>query len=150
LDLGCGIGYTTAAIKQMLPNARVIGTNIKDTLQMRFAEMMSSNYAFEMHSDLKEIKSIDLIFASEYFEHFQEPITHLEEVLRLNPRFLLIANTFSAKAVGHFLEYSCNRTIKTGNETSRLFNQTLRNNGYEKVTTKLWNSRPTYWRRIAK
>lgn len=31
VDLGCGMDYTTAKLKQMFPDANVFGTNIEDT-----------------------------------------------------------------------------------------------------------------------
>ena len=30
VDLGCGMGYTSAFLQQILPNAQVYGTNIKN------------------------------------------------------------------------------------------------------------------------
>ena len=34
----------------------------------------------------------------------------------------------------------------TGREISKLFNSTLKENGYTKIQTKLWNQRPNYWK----
>ena len=40
LDLGCGFGYTTAALKQIYPRATVIGTNLKGTSQFNVSEAL--------------------------------------------------------------------------------------------------------------
>jgi hypothetical protein len=144
-DLGCGIAYTTAALKQMFPTARVIGTNLYDTIQSDFGKKMGEVYNFEIFPDITRFSSIDLIFASEYFEHILNPIDDLKIILRTNPKFLLIANSFSVKSIGNFNFYYDRGTKYTGKEISRLFNQELIKYGYKKIKTKLWNNRPNFW-----
>lgn len=147
-DLGCGIGYTTASLKIMWPEATVIGTNLPDIRQTMIAQAVGAQYGFTVVSDLEDIGQADLVFASEYFEHFQRPVDHLRDVLRvLQPRALVVANTFGAKSTGHFDRYEIDGEVKDGRGTSSLFARTLRDAGYRKVATKLWNSRPGYWRR---
>ena len=91
----------------------------------------------------------DLIFASEYFEHFEKPIEHLSDVLRnIDPRYMLIANTFNGKAVGHFNSYVHHNKKYDGKTISKMFNDTLRQHGYEKIETNCWNNRPNYWKKI--
>jgi SAM-dependent methyltransferase len=147
LDLGCGFGYTTAALKELFSVSDVIGTNLDNTTQMRMARMFGDKYNFAMVSDLANIHQshIDLVFASEYFEHIPMPIAHLHEVLDLSPRCLLIANTFTAKSIGHFDYYRIGNSYYDGRKTSRIFNDQLRRRGYKKMETNLWNSRPAYW-----
>ena len=147
VDLGCGIGYTTAALKEIYPDAEVIGTNLDDTTQTDLARKIGRHYGFQVIPDIYKIKgSVDLIFASEYFEHIPEPIQHLNEILfMLEPRALLIANTFNSRAIGHFNHYRVNGAFLDGRITSRRFNKELREKGYTKIKTKLWNNRPTCW-----
>jgi len=148
VDLGCGIGYTTAGLQSLFPKADVIGTNIKDTFQTRFAVRTGKRYNFKIKTSLKGIKKADVIFASEYFEHFQEPIGHLKEVLKLNPRYLIIANAFGTVSMGHFIEYiDDDGNLVDGKKISRIFSSVLKDNGYTKVKTKLWNNRPAYWKK---
>ena len=149
LDLGCGFGYTTAAIKELFPNAEVTGTNLDNTIQMDVAKHLSKEYNFNMVSDVNELSGqYDLIFASEYFEHIHEPIEHLDEIVgKLNPKAFLIANSFGTQAVGHFHTYLVNGSLIDGKATSRIFNNQLRRYGYQKIKTKLWNNRPAYWRK---
>jgi len=154
VDLGCGFAYTTAAIKQIFPNAGVYGTNLAGTLQMSVAESMATDYEFTMCGDPVEIdKTADLVFASEYFEHFDRPIDHLDYIVEtLKPGAMLIANAFGPRAIGHFTEYEV-ITLGSGFEhqmipakqTGRLFNDRMKYHGYAKVKTKLWNNRPAYW-----
>lgn len=153
VDLGCGFAYTTAALTQIFPQSSVWGTNLPNTLQMTVAQSMATDYGFTMADSPSGIpESADLIFASEYFEHFQRPIEHLDHVIdTLRPRAMLIANAFGPIAIGHFRNYEVQANPHVGWEsidaktTGKLFNQRMRQHGYTKVKTKLWNSRPAYW-----
>jgi 2-polyprenyl-3-methyl-5-hydroxy-6-metoxy-1,4-benzoquinol methylase len=147
LDLGCGIGFTSAALKELFPQADVLGTNIKGTPQFQMAEDLGNDYNFRVIPDFKDVDT-DLVFASEYFEHIVNPVEHLIRLLKdCNPKYLLIANTFNQIAIGHFPFYNHNGESLNGTRTSRLFNKTLREAGYTKVKTKLWNQRPSYWKK---
>lgn len=150
VDVGCGFGYTTASLKQLFPNAKVYGTNLPDTLQYRVASRMAEMYNFTLVPDVSYIsEQADLVFASEYFEHFPEPITHLESIIAaIKPKSWLIANAFTAQAIGHFTSYSVNGAPANGKITSKVFANTLKRYGYEKIRTKLWNNRPSYWKEI--
>jgi hypothetical protein len=153
VDLGCGFAYTTATIKQIFPNADVFGTNLDNTLQMSVAKTMAKDYNFTMLSDSSELNSeADLVFASEYFEHFERPIDHLDYIVdKINPKAMLIANAFGPVAIGHFKVYEVKTNELFGYEwidaksTGKLFNKRMRELGYKKVITKLWNNRPAYW-----
>jgi SAM-dependent methyltransferase len=149
VDVGCGIGFTTAAWRELFPCAEVIGTNLDGTRQMQLAKEVGAEYGFKMESDLAKIEgSGGLVFASEYFEHFERPIEHLREIVTaLNPDSFLIANAFGAKSIGHFPLYQAEGRAAEGKATSRIFNNTLRELGFEKVETKLWNNRPSYWKK---
>jgi SAM-dependent methyltransferase len=147
-DLGCGFGYTTAALSELFPSAKVIGTNLPNTKQTIFAKNLSKKYNFELAYNLKDIGKVDLIFASEYFEHFYKPIEHLSEVMKyLQPEYLLIANAFGSKSIGHFDEYEANGQIMGNKIIGRYFNHLLIKNGYRKIKTKMWNNRPNYWKK---
>jgi len=65
------------------------------------------------------------------------------------PRALLVANTFGGRSTGHFDTYSVGGAALDGKATARAFGAALRERGYVKVATKLWNSRPSYWVRDA-
>jgi len=149
VDLGNGFGYTSAALKQMFPWAKVYGTNLEDTFQYQVSSLVGKQYNFQVvPSSTMVPQNADLVFASEYFEHIERPVEHLNDVIQeIEPKAFIIANAFGAISIGHFhLYYHGQKTIP-GDKISRLFNQCLRDHGYKKIETKLWNNRPSYWRR---
>jgi SAM-dependent methyltransferase len=157
-DLGCGIGYTTVALKELFPKADVHGTQIEGTFQFSVAQEVGSGLT-TIRPELRG--PVDLIFASEYFEHFERPIEHLLDVVRIGkPKYFVIANSFGAHSIGHFDTYIDRRRVYVdeveqlhdvsmlNTHVGRDFNAILRNSGYELVETGFWNSRPTVWRRV--
>lgn len=143
LDLGCGNGYTTAALTQIAPQAQVRGTNVLDSVQGQFCQRMAADYGFSVHAD---VSAAGAVFASEYFEHIEEPVAHLREVLtRVAPRKLIVANTFTSPAIGHFPTYRVDGAVLDGAGASRAFNATLKQAGYRQLKTALWNNRPAVW-----
>lgn len=147
VDLGCGLGYTTASLKVTFPEADVFGTNLKRTLQWNAATEVGRRRGFRLRSSPTKIKGhIALLLASEYFEHFQRPVEHLMEVFRsLNPSIMVIANSFGSKSIGHFDEYvHSGRRIK-GSEVGRIFGGAMRREGYSLLETGFWNNRPQVW-----
>ena len=130
----------------MFPEAIVYGTNLKDTIQYEFATDYGKEYNFKIIPNLKEIKNIDLVFASEYFEHILNPIDHLIEVLYYsNTKNLIIANSFNTKSIGHFNEYQVADKTVPASKLSRIFNSELRNQGWNQIKTEIWNNKPAYW-----
>ena len=145
VDLGCGIGYTTAALKEIFPHAKVYGTNLKKTRQFTFCQSIERHYKFRVTED-KHIKTADFVFASEYFEHILAPAEHVEDIIsRWNPSYLYLANSFNTKSVGHFREYWINDDWVDQKDASRAFNAILGGLGYQKVKTCLWNDKPALW-----
>jgi len=147
-DLGCGAGFTTAALSE-LSTGKVTGTNLQGTVQEKVAQGVASDYRFRVVANLSDIRhNVDLVFASEYFEHFNAPIEHLGQVLSiLKPRWMIIANAFNADSTGHFDTYQVGDHRISGKSTSRAFGATLRQAGYTKVKTPFYNQRPQVWKR---
>ncbi len=151
VDLGNGIGLSTAALRQMFPIAHVVGTNLRGTTQWTIVEAVARAYRFDVVEDVQFIreqhgKPADLVFASEYFEHFEDPLPHLRRVLHyLCPRQMLIANSFAATAIGHFESYIHGELRVSGKQMSELFTSEMRSHGYRKLSTGLWNNRPSLW-----
>ena len=147
VDLGCGLSYSTATLKELFPSAQVYGTNLKSSPQFLFNRQLGQKYKFSIIENVHKInKNIDLIFASEYFEHFQNPIEHLDIILSKNPKYLIIANAFGSKSIGHFdIYYHGNKKIEN-KKMGRYFNDYLRFKGFILQKTKCWNNRPAYWK----
>jgi hypothetical protein len=147
VDVGNGLGFTSAALRLLHPAARVVGTNMPGSTQYRIASHLADAYGFTMVPDVHTAPTApDLVWATEYFEHFQSPLDHADEVIgTLQPRALLIANTFGGDATGHFDTYTVNGEELPCRSVARLFNQNLRRHGYRKVATTMWNGRPTLW-----
>lgn len=147
LDLGCGIGYTSAALASEFLQARVTATNRETSEQFRICEAMAIDYGFEIVPDLSKIQQVDVVFAFEYFEHFQKPIQHLLDVLSLRPRMLFLANAFGTRSIGHFDQYTITGASVPAAKVQRIFNEVLRKNGYREQNC-FWNNRPSVWESI--
>ena len=143
LDVGNGLGYSTAALASLFPYSTVFGTNVRDSVQYKFCEYISNKYRFSMVSSFEGMQDIDLIFASEYFEHFESPIEHLEMMLdETSPKYLVIANSFNTRAAGHFPVYNVYGRNILAKDLSRIFSNTLFKRGYLRVPIKIFNNRP--------
>jgi SAM-dependent methyltransferase len=148
LDLGCGFGYTTAGLKELFPKAQVTGTNLRDSFQFAIAAQLGLEFHFSLVERYERGPVIDVLVASEYFEHFSNPIEHAYEVLKIaRPRHLVIANGFNGRAIGHFDAYTHRGTAYPAARMSKMFSEALRVLGYHKVKTKIWNNRPAIWSR---
>ena len=143
-DIGCGIGYTTAGLKELFPSADVYGTNIRDTWQWAEGELLGDEYGFTINGVVD--RQTDLIFASEFFEHFDEPIDLLGEIIECgDPKYLVIANSFGSRSIGHFNAYKADGQLISNKAIGRVFNKALRCRGYQKIETGFWNGRPAIW-----
>jgi SAM-dependent methyltransferase len=145
VDVGCGIGFSTCYLKYIFPERKIYGTNVKG-FQYNIANHLAKKNGFSIMENLDSLSTIDLIFASEYFEHFYNPIEHLIYILRKNPKILIIANSFGSRSFCHFPDYEYNNKIYSNKEIGKIFNNILRNNGYENLDCGFWNNRPSVWR----
>tara|TARA_Y100000004_G_scaffold63900_1_gene71720 strand:- start:437 stop:1225 length:789 start_codon:yes stop_codon:yes gene_type:complete len=148
IDLGCGFGYSTCALSEVF-NSDIYCTNIEGSFQSKIVLKLSKEYPIKLHYDFDDLPKNSLIFASEYFEHFERPFEHLDDVIKnLKPKHLLIANTFNGDAIGHFDTYLHKKKRVHSSVAQRLFGKAMRHYGYKRINTKLWNNRPSLWSRI--
>lgn len=141
VDVGNGFGYTTLGLSELWPRAKVFGTNVSEP-QMAVARSLG----VDVRPGIEH--PVDLVFASEYFEHWRHPIEHLDDVLdAADPIALVCANTFNGVSTGHFDMYWHHDVAMTGRQTSRRFNARLRERGFSRVETGFWNNRPAVWER---
>lgn len=146
VDLGCGFGYTTAALAKLFPDASVRGTNLPGTAQYDMACGLADFRNFTVSDSFTG--PADLVFASEYFEHIEAPLEHLQNIIEeCQPKCFIVASTFTKPAIGHFEKYRHAGMTFQGKSVGRMFGKVMRGFGYEKVETNCWNSRPALWRR---
>lgn len=143
LDVGCGCGFTTVGLKSLFPGATVKATNLKGTLQYNIdIEVTKDTAGIEIHDDSEifNLGKIDMIFASEFFEHLEEPFKYLQKLIdAYRPKYIVYANTFTNMAIGHFNSYEG----FVGGKASLNFTKTLKQNGYTRVkSAKFFNNRP--------
>ncbi len=148
-DLGCGLGHTTNDLKQMFTDSEVYCSNIVNTPQWYYCEenLIETINLIDGNENLN--RHIDLVFASEFFEHIINPIEYLEKIINDNtPDIFIIANSFNTKSIGHFRVYKNDNVDIDQAKISKLFNNVLRSNGYIKEKTAIWNDKPSIWKRI--
>jgi 2-polyprenyl-3-methyl-5-hydroxy-6-metoxy-1,4-benzoquinol methylase len=145
VDLGCGVGFTTSYLKYIFKNSNVYGTNVRG-YQWNIATELGQKNGFSIIESVKELNNIDIIFASEYFEHFEYPIDHLLTILEKKPKLMFIANAFGSQSFGHFNEYKYESEIYSNKNIGKLFNITLKKHGYQQVKCGFWNNRPAVWK----
>jgi hypothetical protein len=156
VDVGAGIGLSTMLLSQLFPDARVYYNNIMPSLQADFFEINkfysninSSNKQAVCitEKEMMQHGSFDMLFASEYFEHFEEPMKQTDFLLnQVGFKYLVVNNSFNVKAYGHFKEFKHNEIldmyeILEPKQTSKRWLKTVRRD-YNELDVKCWNGRP--------
>ena len=152
MDVGCGFGGSTAALKQLFPGVPVFGTNRPGITQTRVASRYGEAFGFTVveNGDPDVTPGRVLVFASEYFEHFYNPVAHLNFLSAwMRPDWWVIASTFNSRSIGHFPAYRHNSEVVPGRAIGRRFNGQLRADGFRALKLGFWNNRPAVWERTA-
>jgi SAM-dependent methyltransferase len=142
VDVGCGCGYSTAALKELLPHAEVFCTEFEGPKSSwKFVEQLGKERGFSVVHNVQELnRHIDLVFASEYFEHFADPIRHMRELLQAcTPKYLVVVNSFNTRGAGHFILHK---------DINDRFWGALFEFGYRKVETGFFKEKPSRLREI--
>ena len=149
VDVGCGLSYSTCALKQAYPDAKAYAVNLRDTKQWDFCQKMADTHDFTLVGAIEEINEpVDLVFASEFYEHLYEPLDHVKSVIdRLKPKYMVIANSFNVWAIGHFLNYKHGDRIIDQSKMGKIFNEYLRSQGYDNIKCGMWNNKPVIWKK---
>lgn len=146
VDVGNGIGYSTAYFREVMPSLSVYGTNLPG-YQMDVCRKVAQQFGFSMLGDSDSLQ-VDAIFASEYFEHFERPCAHLSELIqRFSPKMIICANAFGAESFGHFPEYKVDDQVVSNKAVGRQFGKYMKLWGFAKLETGFWNNRPTVYLR---
>jgi 2-polyprenyl-3-methyl-5-hydroxy-6-metoxy-1,4-benzoquinol methylase len=151
IDLGNGLGLTSLTLARQFPNAKVFATNLKNTVQWEFCSNTNSN-EYELIDDYSNIGSVDMVFASEYFEHVDNCLEHVRDVVeKLNPKILVIANSFNTRGIGHLYNYHNYGDKIPQEKISKIFQNLMYSMGYEKAKTGFWNNTPhVYVKKVVK
>lgn len=141
-DLGNGIGLSTKQIQEYV-GQKTYGTNVPGP-QFSYAQKKLGVFMRSI-----PIAVTSYIFAFEYFEHFENPIKHLDYLMeKTNAIGLVCANAFGSKSVGHFDVYKDEKGMSVSNKViGRKFSARLKHHGFWKVDTGFWNNRPQVWTR---
>lgn len=145
VDLGCGLGLTTAALVEASGSSNVIGTNLPDTKQWAIASLLADRFGFRLSSGVP-VGRADVVIVLEFFEHLTSPISYLREVVSaLSPRLMIVANSFNTRAIGHFRSYEVDGQTVDASCLGRVFGSEAKRLGYEKSDVGFWNNRPAVW-----
>lgn len=153
-DLGNGIGFSTILLSDIFQDQLITGTNFKDSDQMKFCKSLVTNIKnIKLEDNIENLGKQDILFASEYFEHFQDPICHINQLIEIcDPEVIIMANAFNVRALGHFDEYlDCYNAQNKINYTkyNKYFLNNLRSKGYRKYDKKMFfNDRPSVYVKI--
>lgn len=145
VDVGAGIGLSTMLLADLFPEAKVYYNNITPSLQADFFEA-HKHYCTNPPQAITEKEMLqhgeyDMLFASEYFEHFEEPMKQTGFLLdQVGFNHLVINNSFNVKAYGHFKEFKYNETLAP-KQMSKVWLKFVRQE-YAELKVKCWNGRP--------
>jgi len=151
VDVGAGIGLSTMLLADLFPEAKVYYNNITPSLQADFFEahkgyrarntQESARVTDITEKEMMQHGPFDMLFASEYFEHFEYPMRQLDFLLnKVGFKYLVVSNSFNVKAYGHFKEFKHNETLAP-KKMSKLWLKTVRES-YKEMDVKCWNGRP--------
>ena len=152
LDLGCGLAFTTIGLKAIFPNAECYGTNEPFSVQILYDKYITKEFdGIHIVDDNFGVSGeVDVVFASEFFEHLQNPIEFLNRIIRqYKPKYIIFANTFTNMAIGHFYKYQYNGQVVDRERLPMLFSKCLKYNNYVKVETNFYNNRPNVYMRVS-
>lgn len=156
IDLGAGIGVSTLDMKRdLFPYAKVYYHNLTGQ-QWDFAKKLfaSNKINVKMVQDYSDVGATDIVFAFDYFEHFQSPMKELDRVLTsLKPKYIMETTDFTHAFIGHFPEYNVllrDEEFIAHRKTRAYFSAFLEANGYllHSVSKTFWNGEPRIWERV--
>lgn len=94
LEIGCGAGYSTERIRDMLPKSvKFVASDIEDENVKNAKKKLGKSFVVTKENvyDLqRKDKSIDLIFLLEVLEHLEYPDKALKELKRVGRNYVII------------------------------------------------------------
>ena len=156
VDVGAGIGLSTMLLADLFPEAVVYYNNITPSVQADFfknhkgygrGEWGAPTIGTITEKEMMQHGPFDMLFASEYFEHFEDPMKQTDFLLnQVGFKHLVINNSFNVKAYGHFNEFKHNKILDMyevlqPKQMSKMWLKAVRQDYYE-LDVKCWNGRP--------
>ena len=140
VDVGAGIGLSTMLLADLFPNAKIYYNNIQPSLQAEFFKIYKQDRIEILNEkEMMQKGPFDVLFASEYFEHFPTPLKQLDFLIdKVRFKRLVVSNSFNVKAYGHF---TCFEEGLNPRQVSKAFNRLVRVE-YDDLKIKVWNGRP--------
>jgi 2-polyprenyl-3-methyl-5-hydroxy-6-metoxy-1,4-benzoquinol methylase len=146
IDLGAGIGLSTFDLSEEFINSEIYYHNLKGN-QFDFAEKLLKDTKVELIENYDNIGNIDIILAFDYFEHFENPIEELRNVIeKLQPKYIIESSDFSHAFIGHYENYIYNNERIHHKKFKKIFNTEIEK--YYKlhpVSDYCWNKEPRVW-----
>jgi hypothetical protein len=153
LDVGAGIGATTAQLAQDMPDRSLYYANLEGWQWDASASLFSMLDLPNLSMVRDELSvAADAVIAMEYMEHFKDPITESRRLLS-NPRVQVYfdASSFTIKSAGHWSHYMVDGYQVEPTRIRRLFNTALREMGFVPAQNVIpdcrsfWNNLPAVW-----
>lgn len=144
LDFGAGIGLSSLYLKEKFPNSSVYYYNI-GTLQQNILKNLDS---LNNITPITTLLSTDVFCAFDVFEHFQNPINEIKNILDVfQYKYLVFNNVFNySDAIGHYKIYSHSNIEFNGEEINNFFNKYLEDHyNYKLIYTD--NKELTIWKK---
>jgi SAM-dependent methyltransferase len=154
LDVGAGIGATSALLQDLLPHHQVFYSNLPG-YQQTAAELL-----FEKTGSKVQIVEDDtgigasVVLALEYMEHFEEPALEMQRLLSPpSVRVFADVSSFQFSCAGHWSTYKFGGVRAGRKQARRHYNEAIRNLRFTSAhkviegTKPFWNNRPAVWLR---
>jgi len=93
LEIGCGEGFSTARLRQLLPAGTHFSASEYEASQIEPAQKRNPGISIiqeDLFQTQREANSVDLVFLLEVLEHLSEPTVALQILKKISARYLIL------------------------------------------------------------
>jgi len=132
IDLGAGVGLSTHYLREGLPNLSICYNNTEGRQADIAAKFLDGRKGFLLYDALDICQKTDVLFAFEFFEHFDEPTEAFRRLTnQTDAELVIMQNSFGAYGYGHPPKFQfCGDTVGA-KYMKILFNHWLEETGWE-------------------